>query len=77
LIEEGYKGYNIVAFRGGYYGLGQGEGAFDVDKVNSNEYKRCFAGGSVAEVKGLIDESVGREAGLDRLSSANTDMVSK
>ena len=57
-MEEGYKGYNIVEFRGGYYGIAQGEGAFNVEKLNRNEYKRCVASGSIDEVKRMVDELI-------------------
>lgn len=57
LIEEGYKGFNIIKFNGEYYGLAQKEGAFDIDKVKHRIYHQCFIGKSIAEVKNLIDNS--------------------
>ncbi|MDH5763827.1 MAG: CDP-glycerol glycerophosphotransferase family protein [Nitrospinota bacterium] len=55
LIEEGYKNFNIIAFDGMYYGLAQGEGAFEIQKVNQKEYHECFEGDSIVQVKALID----------------------
>ncbi|MBN2138005.1 MAG: CDP-glycerol glycerophosphotransferase family protein [Sedimentisphaerales bacterium] len=55
LIEEGHRGYNIVRFGDKYYGIAQEEGAFEIEKARENEYKRCFAGNSVNEVRTYID----------------------
>lgn len=56
LIEEGYKDFNIIAFDKMYYGLAQGEGAFDLKKVTEKKYQKCFEGASMNEVKRLIDQ---------------------
>lgn len=57
LIEEGYKGYNIIALGDSFYGLAQCEGRLDVDMVGTEGY-RCVVGGSVGDIKLLIDEAV-------------------
>jgi len=54
LIEEGYKGFNIILYDDRLYGLAQDEGAFDIRKVQQKKYKRCVAGRSVAEIKTLV-----------------------
>ncbi len=53
LIEEGYRGYNIIGFADNLYGLAQSEGRLDLDKVGTEGY-RCVVGKSVEEVKQLI-----------------------
>jgi hypothetical protein len=58
LVEEGYRGFNIIRYGDKYYGLDQNEGAFYIDKVEKKEYKRYFIGNSVNEVKQLIDKSL-------------------
>jgi CDP-Glycerol:Poly(glycerophosphate) glycerophosphotransferase len=57
LVEEGYKNFNIIAFKGLFYGLAQGEGEFDIDKATNNQYQSCFEGASVDKVKLLIDQT--------------------
>jgi predicted O-methyltransferase YrrM len=55
LIEENYSGFNIICYKGAYYGLSQREGAFDPIKVASGEYQKCYSGKSKEEVKEKID----------------------
>jgi hypothetical protein len=56
LVQENYKGYNIVKFNGSYYGLAQCEGAFDIEEFKRNRYSRCFLGRTIDEVQGIIDQ---------------------
>lgn len=56
LIEEGYKGFNIILYDNKFYGLAQNEGEFDIRKVEKKGYRRLFVGMSVNEVKHLIDK---------------------
>ena len=58
LVLEGYKGFNIISYGDKYYGLDQNEGPFYISKVEKKEYKRCFIGNSVDEVKQIIDKSL-------------------
>jgi hypothetical protein len=58
LIEEGVKGFNILACNDRIIGLGQDEGVFDVKKLCSHAYRRCVEGDSVEEVKQLIRNGV-------------------
>jgi radical SAM superfamily enzyme YgiQ (UPF0313 family) len=53
LIEEGYRGYNIISIGDKLYGLAQSEGKLDPDRVHTEGY-RCVVGKSVEEVKQLI-----------------------
>lgn len=58
LIEEGYKGFNIILYRAKYYALGQDEGPFYIEKVERKEYRRVFIGNLANQVKNLVDQSV-------------------
>lgn len=55
LIEEGYKGFNIISCGDKFYGLAQEEGAFNINRVKNNQYKKCFVSTSIGGVKDLID----------------------
>jgi radical SAM protein with 4Fe4S-binding SPASM domain len=68
LIEKGYKGFNIISFKGKFYGLAQDEGKLNLDKVNTPGY-RCVVGESAKQVKQLVDEFVDRPGERVRLSS--------
>ncbi len=50
LVKENHLGFNIICYKGLYYGLSQGEGAFDPKKVASGGYKKCYCGKSMEEV---------------------------
>jgi hypothetical protein len=54
LIEEGYRGYNILYYRGSWYGLGQNEGAFDETRAREHGYQRCISGNTILAVRGSI-----------------------
>ena len=60
-VEEGYKGFNIISYGDKFYGLAQDEGVFDINKVKKKEYRQCFVGDSIEEVKSLIDKSLIQE----------------
>ncbi len=70
LVEGGYEGYNIIYCADKYYGLAQGEGAFDIGKANRNEYKRCFVGSSIDQIRQAIDQSVVQRMGPTGMSRA-------
>lgn len=55
LLEEGYRGYNIILCDERIYGLSQGAGRLDLSKVNTKGYP-CVVGDSVEEVKRLITD---------------------
>ena len=61
LVEESYKGFNIIFYGDKFCGLAQDEGAFDINKVKKKEYRHCFVGDSIEEVKSLIDKSLIQE----------------
>lgn len=60
LLEEGYKGFNIVHYESRYYGLSQALGVINIARIRDytfKDYQRrglCFIGTSVEEVKQLI-----------------------
>ncbi|MBN2137990.1 MAG: radical SAM protein [Sedimentisphaerales bacterium] len=61
LIEEGYRGHNIISVGAKLYGLAQSEGKLDLGRVNMEGY-RCVAGNSVNEVKRSIDRCVAEKS---------------
>jgi len=60
-VEEGYRDFNIIQFDGKFYGLPRKEGPFSIDKVRNNLYEHCVVGGSVQEVKDMIDKLLSAE----------------
>jgi hypothetical protein len=61
LVEEGYKGFNLVRYGEKIYAIPQREGAFQMERVLKNKYSRWFSGESLAEVKHNVDESVDKD----------------
>jgi hypothetical protein len=57
LVEEGYKGFNLIEAAGRVYAIPQGEGAFDPVKIREHGYSSSHVGGSLAEVKSHIDQT--------------------
>jgi len=58
LLQEGYKGFNIVNFKNKFIALSQDLGDTNLEKVNLSETDldfKCFIGSSKAEAKGYID----------------------
>lgn len=58
LIEERYKGFNIIGYNDKYYAMDIGIGDADIATVDVSKYikdNRCFIGCSVAEVKDSVD----------------------
>lgn len=56
LVAEGYRGFNIIYYRGTYYGLAQEEGAFDLKKFDENICKRCLTAETARKIKRRIKE---------------------
>ena len=54
LVEQGYRGHNIIYWKGTWYALGQDEGAFDPAKIQSKMYTRCISGDSIKTVKAAV-----------------------
>jgi len=56
LREQGFRGFNIIECGPLFYALSQDEGAFDLRKFQRKEYRRCFSGRSLNEVKKHVIE---------------------
>ncbi len=67
LVEQGYKGFNIVLFEYTYYALSLTLGPVDLAQLEDHtlcEYQetfKCFIGPSLDEVKWVLDQLVGHE----------------
>ena len=57
LMEEDYRGFNIIRLRGYIYAILQIEGSFDLQRFNKGDYNPSFAGTSVDQVKQAIDKA--------------------
>ena len=57
LLEEGYRGFNLIGYDKRIYAIPQEEGAFEIERIKRNEYGRWFSATSLDEVKRLIDQS--------------------
>jgi hypothetical protein len=64
LIEEGYKGFNIVHYGNKYYAFSQSLGRIDISSPFEHKISEwqtentCFIGSSINEVKHLVDKRV-------------------
>jgi hypothetical protein len=56
LVQEGYKGYNIIQVGDRFFGIRQADGAFAVARFQEGGYTEGVEGASKEEVKRLIDE---------------------
>lgn len=63
LMEENYKGFNIIQYWGEYYALAQALGPIDLARLEEHtlsEYQegsKCFIGNSLSEVEHMVDQS--------------------
>ena len=55
LVEQGYKGYNIVKFQGEFYGVSQGEGPIDVEEIQAKAKFPWFKSVNLGNVHKNID----------------------
>ncbi|QSH41295.1 hypothetical protein P0136_08775 [Lentisphaerota bacterium ZTH] len=53
---ENYHAFNIIEYMGGFYGILQNEGAFDINRIMNGGYSASFAGNSQAQVRERIDD---------------------
>ena len=58
IAVEGYRGYNILQLELSFYGILQGEGAFDHSKYQAGGYLRAVDGDTLKEVKDQIRDLV-------------------
>jgi hypothetical protein len=56
LVHSGYRSFNIIQYGEQIYAIPQGQGAFEIERINRNEYNPWFSGRSVDEVQRLIDQ---------------------
>jgi hypothetical protein len=56
LAQEGFDGFNIVRLGLAFYGLPQGEGAFEVQKFLDRGYSAQFSGQTLQSVRDQIRE---------------------
>jgi len=54
LVVQGYKGFNIIFYKGKYYGITQNEGAFSMKKIKSGGYKELFSSKSLINAEAKI-----------------------
>lgn len=57
LLEEGYRGFNLIRYAGKTYAIPQAEGAFEIELIKTDQYSRWFSGKSLDEVKSLVNQS--------------------
>jgi hypothetical protein len=57
LIEEGYRGFNIIGYQTHIYALLQIEGPFDLQRFAAGAYNPSFMGDNINQVKMAIDRS--------------------
>ncbi|MDP3790025.1 MAG: hypothetical protein Q8R48_06460, partial [Candidatus Omnitrophota bacterium] len=55
LIEQGYRGFNIIFYKNRFYAILQSDGAFDIKRVENRTYKAVFQGQDPGKVKAAID----------------------
>jgi hypothetical protein len=56
LVHSGYRSFNIIRYGEEIYAIPQGQGAFEIERINRNEYNPWFSGRSLDEVQRLIDQ---------------------
>jgi hypothetical protein len=61
LLEEGYRGFNLIGYDNRIYAIPQSEGAFEIERIKRNEYGQWFSATSLDEVKRLVDQSIAEE----------------
>ena len=57
LVEEGYKGFNLVRYGEKIYAIPRSEGAFKIRKIRRNKYSQWFSGNSLEELRDRVDAS--------------------
>ena len=55
LVEQGYKGFNLVRYGEKIYAIPQNEGTFRIRRINRNKYSQWFSGNSLEEVRKLVE----------------------
>jgi hypothetical protein len=76
LVCEGFHGFNIIRRGVEFHAILQSEGAFVLEKLQSNEYSRSFSGYSLKEVQRAMVEALDSEQGGNEACSKTTENVS-
>lgn len=58
ILEEGYKGYNIIFHNGEFLGISQAYRVLKISRLENNEYYRLVKGDSIDQLKESIDKLV-------------------
>ncbi|MHC4715834.1 MAG: hypothetical protein ACYS5V_02590, partial [Planctomycetota bacterium] len=66
LLEQNYRGFNIVAGAGRVYAVAMSEGAFSVAAMQRGRYKRCYAADSVEQARAAVDRALAAQAAPSR-----------
>ncbi len=53
LVEEGYKGFNLVRYGDKIYAIPQRDGAFQIERILNNKYSQWFSGNSLRNLESL------------------------
>jgi hypothetical protein len=61
LRGKSYKGFSFFQARTSVYAIPEKEVPYDPDRITNNGYSRWFVGGSVEEIKGMIDEFLSQD----------------
>jgi hypothetical protein len=73
LLEEGYRGFNLIGYDKRIYAIPQAEGAFEIERIKRNEYGQWFSATSLDEVKRLVDQSIAEERSQSGRSLPNRE----
>ena len=73
LVEEGYRGFNIMQASGAYHAIPQGEGAFEMRRAQAGQYSHWFSHSDLkrvrSEIDAVVDLAFSTEAVTDSFSS--------
>jgi hypothetical protein len=58
LVEEGYRGFNLITYDRTIYAIPQAEGAFELERIRRDQYTRWFSGKSLDEVKSVVNQAL-------------------
>jgi glycosyltransferase involved in cell wall biosynthesis len=61
LVVAGYYGFNIIRLEGRFHAILQGEGAFELARLEAKNYSRSFSGPTLIAVQGAILASLDAE----------------
>ncbi|WP_415879824.1 glycosyltransferase [Methylomonas sp. TEB] len=58
LVEEGVCGFNLIRVGNSFFAIMQAEGAFDMNRVNTNGYSQLYTGDSLEDVRMAVERSL-------------------